>query len=271
MKALSECSPEQICQQLRSYQQERKHRDRDKLFYIEGTRNFLQAHDQAYRFHTVVISKKLLVVPAAQKVVRKLKHQQVPVVSVSPETFRQLGILERASGIAALVHQPQHDLQACKPAAGAYWVVLSQIRSSGNVGTLIRSAEAAGAAGFILLSQAVDPFDTHLIRASMGAYFHQPFIRATAAELADWIQQHQALVIGADPEAEQAYYQLQQTQRPILLMLGEERKGLSPDQRQLCNLMVKIPMQGQADSLNVSVAGSLLLYECWRIQHQTGD
>lgn len=250
---------------IQRYQQSRKARDRDGVFYLEGSRNFLQALDQGFVFRSLVIAKKLLVVPAAQKKVRELKRQGIPSLTVSPEEFRKIALLDRASGLGAIVEQPRQELPDVSQ-DGLCWVGLDHIRSAGNLGTLIRSAEGVGAKGFLLLSDTIDPYDPAVIRASVGAFFHQPFLRLSPQRFAQWIQAHQALVLGADPEAERPYYRLEQTQRPIVLMLGEERKGLSAAQRELCNEMVFIPMQGQADSLNVSVAGTLLLYELARSQ-----
>lgn len=252
--------------QIQRYQRDRKARDRDGIFYIEGTRNFLQADERGLKFKALVIAKKLLVVPFVQKRVRELKREGVPSLTISPEDFRKMGLLERASGIAALVEQPQSSLQSIQPDAGLYWTAVDHIRSAGNLGTLIRSAEGSGCAGFLLLSHKTDPYDPAVIRASVGAQFHQRFVRCSPEELKDWVSQHGARVLGADPEGEQSYYELQAHAGPTILMLGEERKGLSPQQRQLCTQMLRIPMRGQADSLNVSVAGTLLMYEILRAQ-----
>lgn len=250
------------------YQQSQQLRDKDRVFYIEGSRDFIQAMDQGCVFRALLISKKLMVVPVVQKLVRELKRKEVAYLTVSPEEFRSVAVLDRASGIGAIVEQPKTRLKDLPLDQGLCWVCLDHIRSAGNLGTLIRSAEGVGASGFLLLSDRIDPYDPAVLRASVGAFFHQPFLKVSPKELQAWVTQNQALVLGADPDVERPYYGLEKTDKPIILMLGEERKGLSESQRDLCNEMVHIPMQGQADSLNVSVAGTLLLYELARVQNQ---
>lgn len=114
-----------------------------------------------------------------------------------------------------------------------------------------------------MLDEETDPFDPAVIRASMGAIFKQILIRATHAEFGQWAQRHQLQVIGASPDGlidyDQAFYA-----PPTVLMLGEERSGLSDAQRSMCRQIVRIPMVGSTDSLNLAVAGSLLLYQAFR-------
>jgi TrmH family RNA methyltransferase len=140
---------------------------------------------------------------------------------------------------------------------------VSQIRSAGNLGSLLRSSAAAGGAGLILLGKGIDPYDPAIVRGSMGAIFRQTIVRASVAELADWVQRHRLQVVGASPDGELAYHHARYG-IPTVLLLGEERRGLDCDQRRLCTHLVRIPMAGGVDSLNVAVAGSLLLYEIRR-------
>jgi TrmH family RNA methyltransferase len=144
------------------------------------------------------------------------------------------------------------------------WVALSQVRSPGNFGSLVRTAAATGAAGFILLGNSVDPFDPTVVRATMGALFQQQLVRTDVERLRLWVQQHHLQVIGAAPDGTLEYDQVRYT-RPTVLMLGGERRGLTADQRAVCQQIVRIPMVQGVDSLNLAVAGSLLLYEIFRV------
>jgi RNA methyltransferase, TrmH family len=137
------------------------------------------------------------------------------------------------------------------------------VRSPGNLGTLIRTSEAVGGAGFIFLGKRVDPFAPDVVRASMGAIFHQKFVRTTFNSLAPWIHRHHFHVVGASPDGATDLHQFDYP-RSTLLFLGEERQGLTEQQRDLCQYLVRIPMVGMADSLNLAVAGSLLMYEVYR-------
>jgi TrmH family RNA methyltransferase len=240
-------------------QRDRRYRDAHGQFFIEGVRNFVAAVDHCSTVDVLLYSERLLTSPVARKLVRRLKRASVPFARVSPEQFRTFSRAERASGVAAVLHQNIQSLAHIPPGESPCWVVLSHVRAPGNLGTLIRTAAAVGAAGFILLGHSVDPFDPPVVRASMGALFQQAFVRASIAQLRRWAEQHRLLVVGASPDATVAYDQLRYT-HPTLLLLGEERSGLSSEQRALCQQIVRIPMVAGTDSLNLGVAGSLLLY-----------
>ena len=195
--------------------------------------------------------------------VRRLKRAGVPFARVTPEQFRTVSQTERASGIAAIVRQPQQTLEQINPRRHFCWMVLSQLRSNGNFGTLLRTSAAVGAGGFILLDGMIDPFDPHVVRASMGAIFRQTIVRASRQGFRQWIEAHQLAVIGASPHGTLDYDRVRYT-APTILWLGEERAGLTPEEQMICRQLVRIPMREGTDSLNVAVAGSLLLYEIYR-------
>ena len=179
------------------------------------------------------------------------------------EAFRQVSTTSRASGVGAVVAQRWSPLHGTSPRAGLCWVVLEAVRSEGNLGSLIRTSEAIGGAGFILAGPRLDPFDPAVVRASMGALFRQTFIRTNDRGLRNWVRCHRCRVIGASPDGPAELHRFDYP-RPTILVLGEERQGLSTFQRELCSDLVRIPMVGAADSLNLAVAGSLLLYEVFR-------
>jgi TrmH family RNA methyltransferase len=140
---------------------------------------------------------------------------------------------------------------------------LSHVRSPGNLGSLLRTSAAIGGGGFILLGQQIDPYEPGLVRATMGALFKQTLVRTNVERLRHWIQTHRPAVIGASPDGVVEYDQVQY-RRPTVLLLGHERSGLTDEQRSLCEQIVRIPMVGDTDSLNLAVAGSLLMYAVFR-------
>ncbi|MDB9520177.1 RNA methyltransferase [Roseofilum reptotaenium CS-1145] len=248
---------------IKRLQCDRQYRDTQGTFFIEGVRNFIRVADTHLKIETILYSEKLLIAPLARKLVRQLRRSGIPTVRLSPEQFRSISQTERASGVGAIVKQHWLPLKSTTPHVGLCWIVLDRIRSPGNLGTLIRTLEAVGGAGLILLNRSVDPFSPETVRASMGALFHQKFIRTNYRCLQSWIQQHQGCIIGASPDGKQSFHQFHYPQA-TLLFLGEERQGLSDQQRAICDNLVRIPMVSQADSLNVAVAGSLLMYEVFR-------
>jgi len=142
-------------------------------------------------------------------------------------------------------------------------MAVGQIRTPGNLGTLMRSAYAAGAAGFFFLGDGADAFHPQAVRASMGAIFGLPLVRTNVTNLRRWTQEHGVQVIGASPDGDVLFNRTHYGAR-VMLMIGEERRGLTAEQRTLCDQLVRIPMQDNLDSLNAAVAGSLLLYEVLR-------
>jgi TrmH family RNA methyltransferase len=220
-------------------------------------------------------------------------------VRVSPEQFRRISTAEHASGIGAIVRQHWTPLTQANPRAGLGWLVVERIRSPGNLGTILRTAEACGAGGAIFIRAAhlegdspilppvtrngatssprgkigtvpdhcdplgCDPFDPAVLRGSMGGLLHLKLVRATHEEVARWANRHDVQLVGLSPSAARLWTELPRG-RPTALVIGEERSGLSPHQQSLCHTTVRLPMSGTADSLNVAIATGVVLYELVR-------
>ena len=249
--------------EIRRLQRERRYRDDRGAFFIEGVRNFVQVADHQFDLVVIVYSEKLLTNPLARKLVRQFRRAGVPNVRVSPEIFREFSLTRRASGVSAIVRQRWTGLKSVTFDTGLCWLILGLVHSPRIFSTLIRTSEAIGGASFVLLNQAVDPSAPATIRASMGALFGQQFVRTNYQTLQNWVQKHHGQVIGASPDGLNNFHQFAYP-RTTLLFLGEERGGLSSRQRSMCDHLVRIPMVGRSDSLNLGVAGSLLMYELFR-------
>jgi TrmH family RNA methyltransferase len=250
-------------------QRDRHYRDARGLFFVEGVRNFIEAIDHHFSMEALLYSEKLLINPVARKLVRRLKRAGVPFARVSPEQFRRVSKTERASGVGAILRQRFQKLEEIKLGEHQCWTALSHVRSLGNLGILVRTSAATGAAGFILVGDSIDPFDPTVVRATMGALFKQTIVRTSADQFRRWVGMHNIQVIGASPDGSVDFDRVSY-KRPAVLMLGGERKGLTDEQRSLCKRIVRIPMVEGMDSLNVAVAGSLLMYEIFRssLHHQ---
>lgn len=252
-----------ILAKIKKLQCDQRYRNSKGLFFAEGVRNFVEAVDHNYPIDTIIYSEKLLINPIARKLVCRLKRDGTSFVRAAPEQFRSISQTERASGIAAIYRQQIQKLDLLKPGHHICWTVLSHIRSLGNLGTLIRTSAATGAGGFILIGDSIDPFDPNVVRATMGAIFKQTIVRTGAKQFQSWIKSHKLQVVGASPGGLIDYDKACYTS-PTFLMLGNERSGLTPEEQLLCGQLVRIPMIEGTDSLNVAVAGSLLLYEVFR-------
>ena len=239
-------------------------RDATKQFWVEGVRQFVQACDAHFSFDTVVYSKVLLKSGLAEKLARKLAAAGVPRVVLTPEQFRSVCTAGRASGIGAIAYQRWTPLDQLGPRDGLCRLVIEDIRSPGNLGTILRTAEATGVAGVIFLNPRCDPYDVATVRSSMGGLFHLQLTRANHASLRRWADAHGVKLIGLSPDARRLWTETPPAPGGAALVIGEERGGLSARGRELCHDAVRLPMTGRADSLNVAVATGAMLYEMMR-------
>ncbi|WP_088239932.1 TrmH family RNA methyltransferase [Calothrix rhizosoleniae] len=249
--------------EIQKLQTHRSYRDASKQFYVEGVRNFIRVMDNNLDVSTIIYSEKLLTSAIARKLVRQSRRAGIPCVNISPEQFRHISRTEKASGIGAIVRQHWQKLQDTFLQTGLCWVILETVRSPGNLGTLIRTSEAFGGAGFILLGNSIDPFDPNVVRSSMGSIYNQKFIRTSFSKLNRWLQHHNCNAIGASPDGVIDCHNFNYP-ATTMIFLGEERQGLTQKQRDLCQHLIRIPIASTVDSLNLAVAGSLLMYEIYQ-------
>ncbi len=154
--------------EVKRLQIDRAHRDASGLFYVEGVRNFVKIVDNSFDISAIAFSEKLLTAPLARKLVRVNRRNGVPSISITPEQFRRISHTERASGVGAIVHQRWSKLHEVSPQAGLCWAAVETIRSPGNLGTLIRTSEAVGGAGFMLVGDSADPFEDRCCTSIYG-------------------------------------------------------------------------------------------------------
>ena len=227
---------------------------RGRLF-VEGVRFVHRAAD-AGALERLVVSKALLRSPPGQRLVRHRARDGVPVTRVTPEQFRSLSTAQRASGLAAIVRTPWRSLADLGPGP---LLVVRRLRSNGNLGTLMRSADALGAGGLVVIGDAVDPWSPDVVRASMGSVFGLPIVRCSLPDLLALDRR----LLAADADGSIALGHDPLPPR-VAFFLGDERKGIAPEDRRRCHGAVRIPMVGSVDSLNVAQAGTVLLYEATR-------
>jgi TrmH family RNA methyltransferase len=139
------------------------------------------------------------------------------------------------------------------------WLAFGRIRSAGNLGTMLRTALAAGAVGALFLDPETDPYDATAVRASMGAVLALPLARMTTSHLGAWKRRTGSLVVGSSADASRDFRDVPR-RRPTVVILGCERSGMSQAQRRVCDITVSIPMAPGSDSLNVGVAAGILLF-----------
>ena len=240
----------------------RPERDAKGLYFVEGARQVLRVLQAGHAVEKLVYCE-VLAPSFLQKRVRLARRDGIDVVALSPEQFRSISTAERASGVAGIVRQHWTPIENADPCRGLCWVAVAKTRSAGNLGTMLRTAEAAGVAGLIVLEPETDPFDPRVVRASMGGIFGLQFVRATRTELLLWSLRHGCGITGTSPEGPTNYTDVE-IDRALVVLFGEERKGLTQDELAMCSQTMRIPMVGSADSLNLGVAAGVVLFDLLR-------
>jgi TrmH family RNA methyltransferase len=246
---------------------ERKTRQETGCFYAEGLRIVVEAVQQGVPLQTLLVAPDLLTSSIGQKLAAEQKAQGVDVMEVSAEVFQAVALKEDPVGIAAVLQQRWQPLSETFIHPGDLWVALDEVADPGNLGTILRTLDAVGGKGLILLDHSTDPYDPTAIRASMGALFTQKLIKTTFEEFATWKRSQAAPLFGTSGAAQADY---QETVYPdgLVVLMGSERQGLSENHIRLCDQMVRIPMVGHSDSLNLAVATAVVLYEIFNQRRQ---
>ncbi len=238
----------------------RKERDRRGLFFAEGLRFAAQALAHQAAIEAVLVVPKMLTHSGGEKLLRQMAARGVPHWETTPELFLRLSRAEEPQWIGAVIRQRWERLDQAASSPGLCWVALDQVQSPGNLGTILRTGDAVGASGLILMGDAVDPYDPACVRATMGAIFAQRFVRTSPKEFVAWKRRTDCLLVGTSPQAKEDFRAVAYPAGTVLFM-GGEKKGLSLEMQRLCDKVVRIPMVGSSDSLNLAIATGVMLYE----------
>ena len=247
----------------------RKERERTGLFFTEGLQLVLEAIQTGSAIELLVVAPELVRSATARDMVQRARDSPLAVLDVSAEVFRDLAQREATQGIGALVRQRWHALAEVPTTDGLGWVALAGTQYPGNLGTILRSADAVRASGVVLLDATSDPYDPIAVRASVGAIFSVPVARASFAAFVAWARRHCLPIVGTSPDGPRDFRSVRYA-TPLLLLMGSEGRGLTAEQLAACDQVVRIPMGGRCDSLNLAVATSVLLYEVFDQQRRSG-
>lgn len=235
-------------------------RQRSGLYLIEGIRHLVRACDQNLPLELLIVEPSILSNPFGQKLVRRLRKSGVKSIRLSAQLYRELTLASEPQGVGAVLRQRWSSLNQLKVSRNSLCLVIESVDQPGNLGTMLRTAEAAGVSGVFLIGTGCDPWDPACVRASMGALFSQKLIRCTVRECADWARRAGVSLVGSSPRGLLSYKSLR-CRWPAALLIGNEKQGLSPELMDGCNFVVRIPMQDGCDSVNAAVASGVLLFE----------
>ncbi len=245
---------------------DRKFRDETNLFFIEGIRLVQDAMRKPQNIKTLVSCQELSRSEKAKEIIQNAQKFGVPVLEVGADVFKTLSEKDGPQGLAAVVKQDWAILQSKTELPGE-WTVLIEVADPGNLGTILRTSDATGGEGVILVGNCTDPFDSAAARASMGSIFSQKIVKAEKPVFIAWAKNNKLRITGTSDRAEVDYKDVTFSSESILLM-GSERQGIPEDIKALCSVLVSIPMMGISDSLNLAVATSVMMYERFNQQRK---
>ncbi len=242
---------------------DRKHRRREGAFVVRGTQPVWQAVEAGADIEVLITAPDLLRGPAAGMVAEQ-EARGVAVARLSGPLFARLADRDGPAGLAAIVRGRTPGLGELAVRRDSVFVALHEVANPGNLGTIIRTADAAGAAGVILVGPCTDPFDPAAVRASMGALFSVPVTaQPSPGAFLDWCHGNGVAVAVASAAGAGTLWDAR-IPRPVAILLGSEGSGLPDDLLAAGDLRLRIPMTGTAESLNLAVATAIVLYEAWR-------
>ena len=242
---------------------QRRQRDRQQRFLIDGVREIARAHASDIVIDEVFYSEKFIRDDEARGLVEQLKADGVDTSDVVKPVFGKLAYGERNEGVVAVGRTPQRSLAAFAPPESALLVVLEGVEKPGNIGAVLRTADAVGADGVLLAGGGTDLWNPNTIRASLGTLFTLNVLQATTDETIAWLGANNFRMLATRVDAELSYTHADYSGR-VAIALGSEADGLTAAWHNATTTPIQLPMLGTADSLNVSATSAVVLYEALR-------
>ena len=239
---------------------DKKHRKRERRFLAEGLRLLTDARESGVVPEMLVMAIGREPHPLLDELERAVAAAGGEIVEMDAEILSKVTGKDNPQAVAGVFAEFDTRLATIDRNAAPIWLVAQALRDPGNLGTMLRTGDAVGAGGLILIDDCADPFSVEAVRASMGAIFTQKLATARWDEFIGWLRGGPGQLVAAslrDPFD----YRSAPYMAPCFLMVGNESQGIPADYEQACDLRVTIPMLGRADSLNAAVAGAVLAYE----------
>lgn len=248
---------------LMALQEKSRERRQKGLFVLEGRRELEHALEAGFVLDTVFVCPEILSLTNETPLLKSFLKDKPDVIEVSNSVYSKIAYREGTEGIIAEVVTPERTLASLALPENPLVMVLESVEKPGNLGAVLRSADAAGADAVIICDPLTDLFNPNLIRASIGAIFTVPVVTATSAEAIKYLKDRKIQILTAQLQDSSLYYETDMRGGTALVM-GTEATGLTPVWRMAADAHIRIPMLGRLDSLNVSVSAAILLYEAVR-------
>jgi RNA methyltransferase, TrmH family len=243
---------------------QRKHRDEESAFFVEGIRPVWQAVDSGADVETLVVAPDLLKSESARQMVQTWGAQGTEIVSVSAGVFERIAQRDHPSGLGAVVRISPRSLVDLPVRDSSIFAAVSGPGNPGNIGAILRTLDAVGADGLVLIGKGSDPYHPSAVKASMGSLFNLPTVQVPDMEdVLEWSASHRVKVVTTSPHASTPYWSAEYVS-PLMFLFGSEGEGLPDETLGRGDLAIRIPMTGGADSLNLAVSVGVVLYELER-------
>jgi TrmH family RNA methyltransferase len=197
--------------------------------------------------------------PLAAEIIAAAEAKGADVIETGPDILSKMSGKDNPQTILGAYRQSDTSLAGIERNSSPLWIVAQALRDPGNIGTILRTGDAVGAGGLILIDDCADPFSVEAVRASMGALFTQDIATARWPEFVEWLRSAEGQLVGTSLKATQDYLEAEY-RKSCFLLIGNEQQGLPADYEAECDLLVKIPMAGRADSLNAAVATAVMAF-----------
>ena len=238
---------------------DKKARREEGLFLAEGLRILAEARDSGRLPEIVAFSAEGARHPLAAEIIAATEAAGGDAIETDPDILSKMSGKDNPQMLLGAYRQPSTALERIDRSKAPLWIVAQALRDPGNIGTILRTGDAVGAGGLILIDESADAFSVEAVRASMGAVFTQDIATARWPEFIQWLRSGEGQLVGTSLKATHDYLDADY-RRPCFLLIGNEQQGLPGDYEAECDLLVKIPMAGRADSLNAAIAAAVMAF-----------
>jgi TrmH family RNA methyltransferase len=238
---------------------DKKGRRAEALFLAEGLRILVEARDSGRLPEIVAFSTEGARHPLAAEIIAATEAAGGEAIETTNDILAKMSGKDNPQMLLGAYREADPSLQRIERSKAPLWIVAQALRDPGNLGTILRTGDAVGAGGLILIDDSADPFSVEAVRASMGAVFTQDIAAARWPEFIDWLRSGEGQLVGTSLKASDDYLEAEY-RKPCFLLIGNEQQGLPPEYEAECDLLVKIPMAGRADSLNAAMAAAVVAF-----------
>lgn len=245
---------------------DKKARKTEGLFLAEGLRIITEARDSGRLPEIIMFSAEGARHPLAVEIIAATEAAGGDAIETTADILAKTSGKDNPQMLVAAYRQPPTDLSAIDRSSAPLWFAAQSLRDPGNIGTILRTGDAVGAGGLILIDDSADPYSVEAVRASMGAIFTQQVAKAPWPEFLAWLRSEPSQLVGTSLNTDRDYLTAEYLP-PCFLLIGNEQQGLPEAYEKECDMLVKIPMAGKADSLNAAIAAAVMGFQVkasWR-------